>query len=65
MNLRTTLTIDDCTRVGKLSIIELGAKTLSIGITAVLSGSDTFMGSEELKVKSLILFHFILLSGRL
>lgn len=51
MDLRSSLAIDDRTGMAPLSIEQFAAKSLSIGITSVLSGSDTLMGCEELDVK--------------
>ncbi len=50
MDMSSTLSVKNVASLNKLSVRSLSAKSLGLGITAVLSGTDTFLMSEELKV---------------
>jgi hypothetical protein len=50
MDMGSALSVKDVASLNKLSVRSLSAKSLGLGITAVLSGTDTFLMSEELKV---------------
>lgn len=59
MDLRSSLTIDERSAVSEFTIAEFGTEPLRIGITTVLSGSDTLMGSEELDIECKCQFHLL------
>jgi hypothetical protein len=52
MDLRSSLTIDNGTRMAPLSITKFSTKTLSVRITTVLSGGNTLMRGEELNIEN-------------
>jgi hypothetical protein len=52
----SALSVKDIAGFHKLSVRSLGAKSLGLGITAVLCGTYTLLMSEELKIK---VHHFL------